>query len=422
MLVDAVVTTAPAIQPCYRQDGARDNLAGVKPDMVALGAFVCGLGGYVQIRLVGELYVAEFLLPIYTLLLVLFRGDAGALSRGFFWAILGSGMITLLGYALSDLWVGTAAAQYLRGWGRVLLMLSDALCLIVIVSHGRKNLWWFILGLATGGLFYLWLSGLPLSAWKRGFAEPATQVFLLLLPLLPPVARLPCLAVYGFANLAMDYRSLGAAIFLILGLRLGRTKGGRLRIGVTLRIGFVLGLVASVLYAGLMLTSSEYGDRREASNVGRSAGIVVGLRAIADSPLIGYGSWTISEEYAKQLRGVIEENRDAANRLGNQGQGDLFRSHSQIIQAWVEGGFLATAFFFMYFAALVSALIYMITRRTMDALTFISFYFLILGGWHWLASPFGGDKRLFIAVAIGIITMTLSERRALRCGRNALLE
>ena len=159
------------------------------------------------------------------------------------------------------------------------------------------------------------------------------------------------------------------------------------------------------------MTEELYSGRREASNIGRSAAIIVSLRAIADSPLIGYGSWTINKKYANELQHEAQSQRNqAGNTSSNAGSG--FQSHSQILQSWVEGGILGASFFLFYGYKLLQTIFWGAVRRPMDVFTPSFMFVLIQGFWSLIASPFLGFERLQIALVVGVIVIMSHERRS----------
>ncbi|MFX8608855.1 hypothetical protein ABTM33_19440, partial [Acinetobacter baumannii] len=73
---------------------------------------------------IGEMFYAELLIILFSLIL-LFTSDSNQIFQSkTFKNLLFFSFLTLLGYILSDLLQGTRPEQYLRGWGRVLFLLS----------------------------------------------------------------------------------------------------------------------------------------------------------------------------------------------------------------------------------------------------------------------------------------------------------
>lgn len=386
-----------------------DAQSRIRADGLAIAVFLCGATASINLNLIGEVYVAELLLLLVTAGLLVFRGSAGVLSTRTFNAFLVFGLVTFSGYMVTDLVIGTRPEQYLRGWGRVALLVSNVLCLMLIAGQGRRYIWWFILGMGVGGVAYLAATGLPWGVWKLGYAERVSFIVLALACILPRRLALLLLVAFGVLNIALDYRNFAAVYLLVAGILWVRSTRSMQRIsGIKgyLMLGTAAALALAILVVGFNMTEDEYGARRADSNVGRLSGIIVAVQAIADSPIIGYGSWTVNEEYARMLQEEQAKRLDKsrARRAPNYNV-KIFRAHSQILQPWVEAGILGAAFFLYYGYRLVGGARRYILEKPIDRFSAINLYFVILGAWHLIASPFGGDKRIMIAVVVAILAM-----------------
>ena len=85
--------------------------------------------------------------------------------------------------------------------------------------------------------------------------------------------------------------------------------------------------------------------------------------------------------------------------------------HSQILQAWVEGGALGIAFFGLYGWRLIGTIHWYVWKKLPDVLTPLSLFLVVSGFWSLLASPFLGIARIDIAMAVGAIAISIHERR-----------
>lgn len=387
--------------------------------VTALGllAFICGATSDISFGVIGDIYVVELALVPLALIMFLIKGGGRAFKAPIFWGFLLAGLLTLIGYMISDLIVGTEQWQYLRGWGRVILLISDCAMLMILVALRRQNLWWFVLGMGVGGVIFLAVSGVSFHTWKLGYGERMSFIVLALVALFPRWLALVVVAGFGVLNIFLDYRNLGAASLVVAAVMWARSANPQRAIRTFgqysrfLIVGFV---VLVLLLLSLVFTENEYADRREASNVGRSAGIIVSLHAIAQSPIIGYGSWTVNEEFARMLAQEIQkEDKQAQVSTGN-----VFRSHSQLLQAWVEGGLLGAVFFLFYGYMLVKTLRWYSLIRPLDSFSPMLIFLVVLGLWNLLASPFGGGQRVMIALAVASAAAAsferLDKRRALK--------
>ena len=385
-----------------------DSRSAIKLDGLGVATFLCGATASINLNIVGEVYLAELLLIVLALGILVFRNAADVIASHSLHMFVFFGVVMLAGYMITDIVTGTAPSQYLRGWGRVGLLVTNVVCLIMVAGQGRRYIWWFIFGMGVGGITKLVFSGVPIATWKLGYGEYVSFVILAMAVLLPRRIAILLLIGFGILNIALDYRNFAAVYLLVAAIIWARGTGRSLstkNLKNYIAVASVVTLAIIVLITGFVLTEEEFGGRRENSNVGRWAGIIVSLRAIADSPVIGYGSWTENEEYAKMLREEQAKrlDRDRARRLQAH-QTKLFRSHSQILQAWVEAGIFGAAFFLYYAFRLLQGAKRYIIDLPIDRYAPINLYLVILGTWHLIASPFGGDQRILIAITVAVLS------------------
>ena len=386
----------------------------IQMSLLALVSFLLGAINDIGFDLVGELYLVEPALVIVVVFLLATGKSGGAFRAQIFWGFMFAIMLTLVGYMISDLSVGTDSSQYLRGWGRVALLMADCASLMILTAHNRQNLWWFMLGTGVGGILYLVANGVSIHTWKLGYGEPISMLVLTLAPFLPKRLALLALAVFGALNIVLDYRILGAVFVTVAAIIWARPEHvdqsaisfvKYAKLAIIIAFGLI-GIAASTL-----LTQDEYAARRDASNVGRFAAITVAMRAIADSPIIGYGSWTVNQKYADMVRREIEASRDRSlAQVQPLGSGSGFSAHSQILQSWVEGGLLGAAFFFVYGYQLVRSIHWYSLRRPLDIFSSAFTFTLIINLWSWMASPFNGSGRIQIAMAVAVIAAATYDR------------
>jgi O-antigen ligase len=356
---------------------------------------------------------------VLAILVLLFKGSGGAFRPRIYWLFMASIIASLVGYMISDIAVGTLPSQYVKGWGQLVLLGGACAALMILTAHDRRNLWWFMLGTGIGGITYLLVTGVPLHTWKLGYAERIAMVILTLAPILPKRVSALVLAAFGVVNILLDYRVLGAVFIVIASIVWARSTRAVRPVPTTAQL-VKLALILAIGLAGVVvttkLTESEYAARRNASNVGRAAAIIVALRAIADSPFIGYGSWTINAKLATMVQQEVEKTRDhslvrvAPVRYGATG----FAAHSQILQSWVEGGLLGAMFFFVYGYQIVRALYWYTFRRQPDVFYAAFIFTLTIGLWNWAASPFHGAQRIQIALAVSVIAAISYEEQKRR--------
>lgn len=385
----------------------------------SLLVFATGATAPVMLNVVGELFMVELLLPMVAFALLLFVGGWRVLNQRPFLTMLAAFYVMLIGYVLSDIVTGSRPDQYLRGWGRVLLTISNFVSCYVLFATDRRLFWWLVLGMGIGGFAYLHFNGVPLTRWKIGYADPFVIVTLALSWILPGRIKALPILVLGPLNFWLDFRSFGAiclAIGAYVWLASGSTGREIINWRSTLKYAFfgilVLGLTHSLLEAS---ADKDSLDRRAQSNAGRHAATEIGLIAISQSPIIGYGSWSEDRELARMQRQLAEEEAGYAKRPSGM-TGNGFGPHSQVLNAWVEGGILAASFFFyLFYRILVTGRWILLVRRS-DWLSPLLAFVLLTTAWNALMSPFAGTHRMNIAVGAAILAVSEIDRR-----RSALL-
>lgn len=377
----------------------------------AVAAFVCGAAGPITIRLVGEIFVGELLLMQFLLLLLLIRGSKIFHGLPAFGTLLQLAVLMLVGYMLSDIYRDAHPAQYLRGWARIILVALDFIALAAMIAHDKRNLWWFFLGMAVGGIGYalaLEIDITTVAGWKSSYAVPLVGVIACLSGLLPLKIGSLVFAAVGICNIFMDFRILGAICVLVAGILWIRSGAAtRLTFRRLLHITLICALIGAVVAVAMVVTQEEFAKRREQSNAGRSAGLTVAVWAIAESPLIGYGSWPMDQRLIALYQREMQDVKEALP----QRHINAFASHSQVLQGWVEGGLMAVLFWLYYGYWLVRAGWYVVWRRPADAYLPVFAFLLIYDLWHLLMSPFAASTRLLIATGIAVICVCAAEAR-----------
>jgi hypothetical protein len=91
----------------------------------------------------------------------------------------------------------------------------------------------------------------------------------------------------------------------------------------------------------------------------------------------------------------------------------VFSPHSQILNAWLEGGVLATAFMVVLLVQVLKLLPWTVLRRPVDLLTPSLLFFLIMTLWNLFMSPFSAPHRVRIATGAAVVVLLRMEQRGL---------
>ena len=115
-------------------------------------------------------------------------------------------------------------------------------------------------------------------------------------------------------------------------------------------------------------------------------------RAIADSPIIGHGSWAKDVYYVAILRDILESNGFKATGESDE---DLIPSHSHLLGAWVELGLLG-GLFWIIVLIIATLAFYSCIRKPRIPATLVGFVLVSLI-WDVLFSPFANSQRFMKA-------------------------
>ena len=390
---------------------ARHALA---PTLVSVAAALCAALALVKLSLVGDLFLSELLLPIVAAIAAS-SGGQRVFADPAFKALFAASMLTLLGYILSDLAQGSRPDQFLRGWGRVALVISDFVCLSIIFGQDKRNFWWYSLGAGLGNILYLSVGmQTPLSKWKFGYADPIARTSITLGAFVPLRMLSVWLVLLGLHSMWSDFRSFAGlclAVAAILWVQAGDQKRGGRRGGAATVKLLIAGAVAAIVISVTMSLTVEQQSaiRRLESNSGREAAIEVGIKAILRSPVIGYGSWAENKELAAMY--TKRTNQLNGGSVRGSVSESYFAPHSQILHAWMEGGILGAALFFSLAYYLLKTSYWLVKTRPVDYLTPLLLYSLIIVIFNLFMSPFSASHRLGIATGAALIVMLNIERR-----------
>jgi len=339
--------------------------------------------------------------------------------------LLGAGW--LISQIITDLVVGSAFEDFARGWAAIVFTITGFAAVMVLVSVPRRARY-FALGLAAGGCLGYLVSPNPYAAsdpWKWAFALPVGLV--IAAGLSGPIgARFRWLTIatflaFGGMNLILGYRSLGGISLLTAGYLVVAVVAGRpdaLHRPSALRVagGFIIlaALTVGVLQLydvaaanGLLgrVAQSTHAEQAGAFGVllgGRSE-VLASTQAIADSPVLGHGSWAKDFTYVQ----LLAERRASFGYEIGAGYSDvgLIPTHSYLTQSWVWAGVLGGVFWLAIagLAGRLLANLYSVRLEMAPLLVFSATMLL----WNIAFSPYGSNGRLIAAYGIALCLVGL---------------
>jgi O-antigen ligase len=359
----------------------------------SLVAFLLGLGTRLQVQVIGYLPLTE----IFVLLaapLLLPKMTARATLAPTRWLV-PLAVLWLTGTVMSDLYNQTDWSLAARGIARaIVLICCIPFCSWYMATDTWRKLFWFSVGLVPsvilsayvlrGGVheYRQWArGGVAEITWEThwcGLAYAICLVLVLWYYRSKPARGYLASLVTGALNIYMGSRSLGAVTILGAGVTFARNvvarrstnAGGlvrRLSFGRAMPAIAIIGLVVFLVYVGYgsAASSNLLGTRAklkyEAQSrskygilLGGRADVLAGLIAIQKNPIFGYGSWPLDRDgFYLQMCELMDEKPDKGYyTTGYPG----IPTHSHIVQAWVQSGFLGGIFWIYVLYLLVLSL------------------------------------------------------------------
>lgn len=395
-------------------------------------AFLIPLLRFIELEVVGYLYLTELLLMI--LLLPLLARYGRRLSDRMSLVFVGLLLIWLIAQVATDLIRATPFDDFARGWAKIVFTLIN-FCALYLLLYGKpKRLLLFAAGAALGDLISFFVSPDVRAAalpWKFGYGTGATWLLVLsAVAVHKGNARLrrfwPTAILLGasFLNIYMGFRSLGGIAFLTscyLAFQAQRwNKGDPIR--VKTRQWVILGTLL-VFGAWGVLNLYEYSvragwlgehalqkyEKQEAIGYGLLLGgrseILVSSRAVLDSPLIGHGSWAKDCRYST----LLVELKQRAGYAGWEQDDCKIPSHSYIMGAWVEAGLIGAVFWIAILSFPIRVLTRLcFTRERLSPIVAFAAFFLI---WNIMFSPFAAWARFMMPFYIVLLMSYLTKTR-----------
>lgn len=383
-------------------------------------AFILPVTMSYQVEIIGRLYAAEFIMLLCLPLLLIDRGPM--LMEALPKAILTLAAAWFASQIVTDIVDATPYADYSRGWSRIFFFVTNFAVIYMVVYGNRRRLILFALGLAIGLLVASVRypsEGLETNPWKSAYGMAITLAIVASLQFrfLHKTPLLPVLIMFavGGLNMYMGWRSMAGVCFLGAMYLIAQMVFGKKGANVTPPTNTRL-VIISILGMGaiwLVLTAYEIAamdgllgeDAKEKLIDQTSSGegvllggrheILVSIQAIADSPILGHGSWARDRKYVDMLNAM---GRSADEQIEAAWFGDLIPTHSHLTGSWVEAGLMGGLFwiFVLFLVARVMANLFQIRDPISPLMTFIA----ILMTWDILFSPFGAERRIVVPYEI----------------------
>ncbi len=385
---------------------------------------------FVEVEIVGRLFLPEILLLLMFPFLLIFRGHLllAPLPK----KLILLGFIWLLSQIATDMIRDTPIEDASRGVSKIIFLLLNFSSIYLYINGKKNRLFMFALGIALGQILMYFINPNIYAEnypWKFGYGSGVTLLIVLAAQfrffsrrkLLSAIIILSA----GLLNFYTDFRSLG----LICAL-----TGGFIIITKSVNFGYhtikPADIAKLILFGGIAIyaitafysysvNDDWFGEEVREKYLLQSTGdmglllggraeILASSQAIIDSPIIGHGSWAKDPKYVDTMLYALSQHGYALQGALND---DLIPTHSYIMGAWVEAGLAGAIFWF--FALMLTLRGLTVCYQTNAAYTplvsFIAFNLL----WNIPFSPFGAEGRLFSAYDLSLMIVTLSMTRYL---------
>jgi hypothetical protein len=391
--------------------------------MTALMLMLAGLSRAIKFNLIGVLFGADILLSIaipfhYANILRVLRSRH---TRMIFILM----ALWFFGAVLTDVYRGTVPEDYSRGWAKIIFFAMSLLSLLLVTRYDIAKLASFFAGIAFSLILevYAFPSDLMLlDTWKFGYSQGITPLVVIIACSTPfyrafgLTGATVALFSIGTVNLLFNFRSMfgmavAAGLMCMVKATLDLRPVMRERLSLSsfsalLLLGALSAWGITSMYAGaassglLGLEAKEKYEFQSKGDLGLLLSgrveSLVSTRAIADSPILGHGSWAKDVAYIAILVDILESN--GAQLAGNPYENALIPTHSYLLGSWVEAGVLGGLF---WIAVTVLSLIALFKSFKGDAQYFpLASFFLLFLCWDVLFSPFGADQRFTAASRI----------------------
>jgi hypothetical protein len=388
---------------------------------------------FVQFHVVGVLFAPD------VLLLVLFpfvlAADADRLRHRLPRILLVLGAAWLAAQVATDLIRSTPFYDYARGWAKIANTLTNFTVIYTLVYHDFRRVAFYTFGLASGGILtYLFNPNLYAAGdpWKFGYGYGVILLVVLGAALLDDRGRhgfaILIMAAAAAVNLYNGFRSLAGECFLTATyLIVQRFARARQRSGsqVSLAGACVTYAILALASVGLLLiyrygaTSGMFGYTQwrkyeiESSGsygvlVGGRIDFLVGLQAVADSPLVGHGSWAKDWRYQSRPDTLMAE---LGYRTSGGADSWVIPAHSHLVGAWVEAGIVGAAFWVWVFS-LPWRVLARLYRSAEPLSPLVAFLALVLI-WDIILSPYGADRLFATPFYVAVMMFSLERRTML---------
>lgn len=402
-------------------------------------AFFVGLMVCPKINIIGEIYVGEILAIIY-IMLHFFKIKLNNFEKSFVFF----GMLWTVAQILSDIINETELISALKGEIAPFLFVVVTIAFIKYFSRRIHSIPSFLFGVTVGNLIYLFIfpsDYFTFNAWKWGLGSTLITLFTIYYSFFVRKQNILLLLIVFlcFAAISLFHSSRSLGLLPLFSLLLWfwlngqqssnflshfKNQFGVFKLSILgLALLFFINFAFSLLFSSdivLQYFSEEDAKKYQTQSsggygilIGGRSELLVSLQAIAEKPLLGYGSWAKDEtgEYTSLLSYLKYKlgYSDIQEQESEYTEVQLIPAHSIIFGAFLWAGIFGAIFWIFLLNWLIRVFIYFHHQLP------LYFYFTGVGlFWGIFFSPFGASSRWSIALFVAVLyifTMYLSKYR-----------
>lgn len=393
--------------------------------------FLVGVGTQFVVHVVGDLPVAEVFVVFFSVpMVIIYRKRA--LRRDFLWVYCLLGL-WLINQVATDLYRHTAQLDWIRGDAMILFFGLDIAFACMVLGRNNRRKLIYITGLVAGALMAPRMQPTEMALenpWKFGYAMGVNLCVVFICAFLCSRRKylVAMLMVGGDCalNLFLNYRSPLLALLVMAALtipvipeqigpwRVLPPRGSRAYLVTLITLALLTSIAAGAVVKAVSQSDllEEKDREKNLSQAGVRGGLLIGGRpeilvssvAVADSPILGHGSWARDYKYIELLNDVMYE-RGMEDQEGleelEEDSGGLIPTHSHLMGAWVTAGILGAVFWVYIWVMLGKGVVRLATAR--PAFAQIYAYLILASMWDILFSPFGTGRRMLEAFVIVVV-------------------
>ncbi|MET3598508.1 hypothetical protein [Martelella mangrovi] len=407
----------------------------------AVWCFLLPLLTVIRVPLVGTLLASD--LALFILIpVILTKSRRFNFRQPFLYPILSLLALWCLVSIVSDFRAHTAVTDILRSQASFWTFGGYFFVLFVLIDGKKERYTLALFGMALSmilknvlGVSAFGADGFFGVAWKFGNGPAITIILLIYLEKQRFSRKKQGLftMIFAFVHLALNSRSLFLNTFLAGAASFGGLRGlgtvTRTIAGISLIfLTIAIYPIAEGLYGNLVRSGALGQEVREKYIMQSQSGLgvllggrsesLISLKAIAEKPFLGYGSYakdsSLRMEYFQIKESLGEDinwNSEFVHRS------DLIPTHSFIFSAWVNHGLIGALFWlFILIISFRAILASVFGFRPSGPLELLCFFWLT---WAIFFSPFGLTQRIFVPIYVCIACIVIMQNVRLPSRRSA---